>query len=185
MLPRKQYGVLFCKKARESTRQNRKNLASCLESIFKAACPMRTYVHHIRKALNTLIHDLAEHIEKFCYDSECNFTRKRKLPPETLLSILIGRGGPLRNELLKYWNYTPELTTVPVFVQQRSKLKPLALETLCRNFVSNTVTPKLYCGYRLLAADGSDITPPVIVIADRNYEAYNTIAHIHEKVLCQ
>lgn len=207
---------------------------------------MKNYAHHIRKTLNTLIHELAEHIEEFCYDPERNFTRKRKLPPERLLSILVGMGGdPLRNELLKYWNYTPELATVPAFVQQRSKLKPLALETLFRRFVKESVTSKLYCGYRLLAADGSDlqfptnpkdpesyvpasekkshfslmhlnalfdlntglyidavaqktrlsnenaalvemvdrsdITDPVIVIADRNYEAYNTIAHIQEK----
>ena len=207
---------------------------------------MKNYVKYIRKTLDMLIHDLSEHIDEFCYDSKRNFTRKRKLPPETLLTILVGMGGdPLRNELLKYWNYTPELATVPAFVQQRSKLKPLALETLFRHFVSKTVTPKLYCGYRLLAADGSDlqfptnpkdpdsyvpasekkshfslmhlsalfdlntglyldaiaqktrlsnenaalvemvdrsdITDPVIVIADRNYEAYNTIAHIQEK----
>lgn len=207
---------------------------------------MKNYAHLVRKTLNTLIHDLAEHIDEFCYDSERNFTRKRKLPPETLLTILVGMGGdPLRNELLKYWNYAPELATVPAFVQQRSKLKPQALETLFRRFVKESVAPKLYCGYRLLAADGSDlqfptnpkdpdsyvpasekkshfslmhlnalfdlntglyldaiaqktrlsnenaalvemvdrsnITEPVIVIADRNYEAYNTIAHIQEK----
>lgn len=207
---------------------------------------MKNYAKHIRKTLNLLIGDIAEHIDEFCYDPERNFTRKRKLPPETLLTILVGMGGdPLRNELLKYWNYTPELASVPAFVQQRSKLKPQALETLFRRFVKESVTPKLYCGYRLLAADGSDlqfptnpkdpdsyvpasekkshfslmhlnalfdlnarlyldaiaqktrlsnenaalvemvdrsdIAEPVIVIADRNYEAYNTIAHIQEK----
>lgn len=207
---------------------------------------MKNYAKHIRKTLNLLIGDIAEHIDEFCYDPEHNFTRKRKLPPETLLTILVGMGGdPLRNELLKYWNYTPELASVPAFVQQRSKLKPQALETLFRRFVKESVTPKLYCGYRLLAADGSDlqfptnpkdpdsyvpasekkshfslmhlnalfdlnarlyldaiaqktrlsnenaalvemvdrsdIAEPVIVIADRNYEAYNTIAHIQEK----
>lgn len=207
---------------------------------------MKNYAKHIRKTLNLLIGDIAEHIDEFCYDPEHNFTRKRKLPPEILLTILVGMGGdPLRNELLKYWNYTPELASVPAFVQQRSKLKPQALETLFRRFVKESVTPKLYCGYRLLAADGSDlqfptnpkdpdsyvpasekkshfslmhlnalfdlnarlyldaiaqktrlsnenaalvemvdrsdIAEPVIVIADRNYEAYNTIAHIQEK----
>lgn len=207
---------------------------------------MKNYTKHIRKTLNLLIDDIAEHIDEFCYDSERNFTRKRKLPPETLLTILVGMGGdPLRNELLKYWKYTPELATVPAFIQQRSKLKPQALETLFRRFVKESVTPKLYCGYRLLAADGSDlqfptnpkdpdsyvpasekkshfslmhlnalfdlnaklyldaiaqkthlsnesaalvemvdrsdVAEPVIVIADRNYEAYNTIAHIQEK----
>lgn len=207
---------------------------------------MKNYAKHIRKTLNLLIGDIAEHIDEFCYDPERNFTRKRKLPPETLLTILVGMGGdPLRNELLKYWNYTPELASVPAFVQRRSKLKPQALETLFRRFVKESVTPKLYCGYRLLAADGSDlqfptnpkdpdsyvpasekkshfslmhlnalfdlnarlyldaiaqktrlsnenaalvemvdrsdIAEPVIVIADRNYEAYNTIAHIQEK----
>lgn len=207
---------------------------------------MKNYAKHIRKTLNMLIHEIAEHIEDYCYDSKRNFTRKRKLPPETLLTILVGMGGdPLRNELLKYWNYVPEMATVPAFVQQRSKLKPLALETLFRRFIQESDTSKLYCGYRLLAADGSDlqfptnpkdpdsyvpasekkshfslmhlnalfdlntglyldaiaqktrlsnenaalvemvdrsdISDPVIVIADRNYEAYNTIAHIQEK----
>lgn len=207
---------------------------------------MKNYAKHIRKTLNMLIHEIAEHIEEYCYDSKRNFTRKRKLPPETILTILVGMGGdPLRNELLKYWNYVPDMATVPAFVQQRSKLKPLALETLFRRFTQESVTSKLYRGYRLLAADGSDlqfptnpkdsdsyvpasekkshfslmhlnalfdlntglyidavaqktrlsnenaalvemvdrsnITDPVIVIADRNYEAYNTIAHLQEK----
>lgn len=109
---------------------------------------MKNYAKHIRKTLNMLIHDLAEHIKEFCYDLERNFTRKRKLPPETLLSILVGMGGdPLRIELLEYWNYAPEMAIVPAFVQQRSKLKPLALETLFRRFVEESVTSKLYCGY--------------------------------------
>ncbi len=207
---------------------------------------MRDYAKHIRKTLRTIIHEIAEHIEDFCYNPGHDFTRKRKLPPETLLSILVGMGGdPLRNELLEYWNYSTDLATVSALVQQRKKLKPLALETLFQRFVSKTVTPKLYCGYRLLAVDGSDlqfptnpkdpdsyvpasekkshfslmhlstlfdlntglyldavvqktrlanetaalvdmvdrsdILAPVIVIGDRNYEAYNTIAHIQEK----
>lgn len=154
-------------------------------------------------------------------------------------------GAPLRNELLKYWNYTPEMATVSALVRQRSKLKPLAPETLFQRFVVESVKPKLFYGYRLLAVDGSGlqfptnpkdpdsyvpasekkshfslmhlnalfdlnagvyldavaqktrlanenaalvdmvdrspISDPTIVIADRNDESYNTLAHIQKK----
>lgn len=122
---------------------------------------MRDYAKHIRKTLRTIIHEIADHIEDFCYNPGHSFTRKRKLPPETLLSILVGMGGdPLRNELLEYWHYSPDSATVSALVQQRKKLKPLALEALFQRFVSKTVSTKLYCGYRLLAADGSDLQFP-------------------------
>ena len=207
---------------------------------------MKNYPKHLRKTLKAIIHDIAQHSDEFCNNPGHDFTRKRKIPMEELLSILVGMGGdPLRNELLKYWRYSLETASVPAFVQQRGKLKPLALETIFRQFVEKSVTPKLYCGYRLLAADGSDLqfptnpkdpdsyipasekkshfslihlsalydinagvyvdavaqktrnanenaalmemighlhhSNPTIIIADRNYEAYNTIAHIHNR----
>ncbi len=146
---------------------------------------MRDYAKHIRKTLRTIIHEIAEHIEDFCYRPGHNFTRKRKLPPETLLSILVGMGGdPLRNELLEYWNYSPDCATVSALVQQRKKLKPLALETLFQRFVRATVTPKLYCGYRLLAADGSDLQFPTNPKDPDSYvpaSEKKSHAHIQEK----
>lgn len=207
---------------------------------------MKNYPQKLRKILITLIHDIAQHPDEFCNNPGRDFTRKRKITMEELLTILVGMGGdPLRNELLKFWSYSPEAASVPAFIQQRSKLKPLALETIFRRFVEKSIEPKRYCGYRLLAVDGSDLqfptnpqdpdsyipasekkshfslmhvsalydinaniyvdavaqktrkanenaalvemighfnhSDPTIIIADRNYEAYNTIAHIHKK----
>lgn len=207
---------------------------------------MKNNAKHIRNTLQSLIQDLSRHPEEICHHPGKDFTRKRKLPLETLLTVLVGMGGePLRNELLAYWDYSPETATVSALVQQRNKLKAEALQTLFRVFVSKTINSKRCDGYRLLAADGTGLQFPtnpddpdsyvpasekkshfslmhlnalydlnagiyldavvqktrkanensalaemvdrleipgcVIVTADRNYESYNTIAHIHEK----
>lgn len=207
---------------------------------------MKSNAKHIRNTLHSLIRDLCQNPEQICHDPAKNFTRKRKLPLEALLILLIGMGGgPLRNELLAYSCYSAETVTVSALVQQRSKLKAEAMQILFRRFVSKTLQQNSHNNYRLLAADGTALQFPtnpsdwdsyipasekkshfslmhisalydlkagiyldavvqkarkmnensalvemvehleipgqVILTADRNYESYNTIAHIHEK----
>lgn len=154
-------------------------------------------------------------------------------------------GGPLRDELMEHFGCTPALVSVSAFVQQRDKILPEAIEFLFQEFTRQSQKQKLYKGYRLLAADGSDLLfsanpndklsyfpgvngqkhynllhmnalydlqtktytdvviqkkkalnenaalvqmiqrapsdSPTLVIADRAYEAYNTIAHLERK----
>ena len=93
-----------------------------------------------------------------------DFTRSRKLPFKTLIRLLIQmEGKSLGNELLNIFPDPKDTPSVSAFVQQRQKLSSAAMETLFRSFakaVEKAALSKTYHGYRLLAADGSDIHIP-------------------------
>ena len=209
---------------------------------------MKNYPKYIKNTLFSVIHDMAKHPEDFCCCPEKNFTRKRKLPFEKVLTLLVKMGGhSLRDEMLDCLDFEDVPASVSALVQQRSKILPKALEYLFREFTDRCQKPKLYKGYRLLAVDGSDlqftanpndplsyfpgvngqkpysflhlnalydlnsglyldavvqkrrathenaalveminrsnIKDSAIVIADRNYESYNTLEHIRKKGL--
>ena len=174
-----------------------------------------------------------------------DFTRKRKLPfLKTISFMLAMEGGTLATELLTRFGCSTTTASASAFVQQRSKLSPETFPALFDLFVRKTQPFQFYKGYRLFAADGSDIRVPsdpehtsshypgtngqspynvlhldalydllqhtyqdaklvgdresyesgalcsmvdrsnvekALVIADRNYESYNLMAHIQEK----
>ena len=88
-----------------------------------------------------------------------DFSRTKKLSFSKVISILLAmERGTLTNELLKYFGCSAE--TASVFVQQRNKLVPETLPALSDLFVQKTQPMKLYKGFRLFAADGSDILIP-------------------------
>ena len=206
---------------------------------------METYIEKIKTTLYDLIHEMSEHYWLYVSDPGRNFSRDRKLPFEKVLAMLISMGGgSLRNELIDHFHCSADMASAPAFVQRKAQLLPEALEYLFHRFTEATAKEYFYKGYRLLAADGSDLQifadpkdvdsyypgangqkhysmlhinavydllsrtyqdiliqkgrkmnenaalvqmtgrssiPKAILIADRNYEAYNGIAHI-EKV---
>ena len=207
---------------------------------------MKNYPKYVKSTLNTVIRDMSKHPEDFCRRPGKDFTRKRKLPFEKILSLLVKmRGHSLRDEMLDCLDFEEMPASVSALVQQRGKILPEALEYLFHKFTAACEKPKLYKGYRLLAVDGSDlqftanpndplsyfpgtngqkhysflhlnalydlnsnlyldaivqkkraanenaalinmvnrsqIAQPVILIADRGYEAYNTLEHISRK----
>ena len=209
---------------------------------------MKNYPKYIKNTLFSVIHDMAKHPEDFCCCPEKNFTRKRKLPFEKVLTLLVKMGGhSLRDEMLDCLDFEDVPASVSALIQQRSKILSKALEYMFREFTDRCQKPKLYKGYRLLAVDGSDlqftanpndplsyfpgvngqkpysflhlnalydlnsglyldavvqkrrathenaalveminrsnIKDSAIVIADRNYESYNTLEHIRKKGL--
>ena len=90
-----------------------------------------------------------------------DFSRRKKLPFSKVISFLLAmEGETLTNELLNYFGCSPETASASAFVQQRSKLAPETLPALFDLFVQKTKPMKLYKGFRLLAADGSDIQIP-------------------------
>lgn len=93
-----------------------------------------------------------------------DFSRSRKLPLNALVTtILHMEGRSIGNELLSSFPKAKDTPSVSAFVQQRNKLRPDALETLFRSFVSaveSVNTPRSYRGMRLLAVDGSIIHIP-------------------------
>jgi len=206
---------------------------------------METYIEKIKTTLYDLIHEMSKHYWLFVSDPGRNFSRDRKLPFEKVLAMLISMGGgSLRNELIDHFHCAADMASAPAFVQRKAQLLPEALEYLFHRFTEATAKEHFYKGYRLLAADGSDLQifadpkdvdsyypgtngqkhysmlhinavydlmnrayqdiliqkarkmnenaalvqmtdrssiPKAILIADRNYEAYNGIAHIEKK----
>lgn len=206
---------------------------------------METYIEKIKTTLYDLIHEMSEHYWLYVSEPERNFSRDRKLPFEKVLAMLISMGGgSLRNELIDHFHCAADMASAPAFVQRKAQLLPEALEYLFHRFTEATAKERLYKGYRLLAADGSDLQifadpkdvdsyypgangqkhysmlhinavydllnrtyqdiliqkgrkmnenaalvqmtdrssiPKAILIADRNYEAYNGIVHIEKK----
>lgn len=207
---------------------------------------MKNYPKYVKDTLNAVIRDMAKHPTDFCRNPEKDFTRKRKLPFERILTLLVKMGGhSLRDEMMDCLDFEEMPASVSALVQQRNKILPEALEYLFHKFTDTCERPKLYKGYRLLAVDGSDlqfaanpndplsyfpgvngqkpysflhlnalydlnsdlyldavvqkrrathenaalekmversnIKDSAIVIADRNYESYNTLEHIRLK----
>lgn len=122
---------------------------------------MKNYPETIRKNLNDILLDMAKTSWLYAKEPTRDFTRKRKLPFEKVLSTLICLGGgTLNKELLEQFQFDPSIATSSAFLQQRSKLLPEALEYLLHEFTNTTAAPKKYRNYRLLAVDGSDIQIP-------------------------
>ena len=115
----------------------------------------------IKKKLMESISQLCEVSWMFANDPKLDFTKKRKLPFDKVISFLLAiEGGTLTTELLKYFGYSPNIATSSAFVQQRGKIHPSAFSSLFDLFVQKTNKEQYYKGFRLLAADGSDIQIP-------------------------
>jgi len=122
---------------------------------------MSSQVQIVKEALNTAIAKLCENTKMFVKNPSRDFTRDRKLPLREMISILLCmEGGSLTNELLRYFKCSKHTASSSAFIQQRQKINDSAFPSLFDLFVKNTDKDKLYKGYRLLAADGSDIQIP-------------------------
>ena len=142
----------------------------------------------VKKKLISLIHEVSQAPDLFVKNPGKDFTRNRKLPIETMLKLLISiEGGSLAKELLAFHNFDPNTATSSAFIQQREKLLPSAFEFLLHEFTA-TAPPKCFHGYRLLAADGSDVHIPTNPEHTDSYfsggdhaKGYNSIAHLEQK----
>ncbi|MBU5674793.1 IS4 family transposase, partial [Paenibacillus brevis] len=105
-----------------------------------------------------LIREMSASPAPYVKNPETDFTRKKKLPFETVMQLLISMGGnSIYKELLESQGYDVNTATSSAFVQQRNKILPSAVEFLFREFTQSYQDLKDYRGYRLLAIDGSDL----------------------------
>ena len=207
---------------------------------------MRNYPRTLKRKILETISQQREELPRYTQDSKRDFTRKRKLPFETLCRTILSMSGQSLNvELQRQFHYEPAAATASAFVQQRRKLHPSVFEDILRRFTFRNRPKQRWNGYALLAVDGShvqipsdihdkatyfnntkdgrgynllhlnalydlesqlfldaviqngreehesralvelvdrsELTEPVILIADRGYGAYNNIAHIEQK----
>ena len=122
---------------------------------------MSSQIQAVKEKLNSAITQLCETSWMFVKDPTRDFTRERKLPLREVISVLLCmEGGSLTGELLRYFGCCQHTASSSAFIQQRQKINEFALPSLFDLFVRNTDKDRLYKGYRLLAADGSDIQIP-------------------------
>ena len=114
----------------------------------------------VKNLLMSQIKIVAANAKSFCIDAERNFSRKRKLTMEKVISGIIGmRSGSLTNELLDLFNDSPETPTSSAFCQQRCKITVEAFEAVFRLF-SKKLCDSFEDELPVLAVDGSKIQIP-------------------------
>ena len=122
---------------------------------------MSSQIQIVKEKLSQAISQLCETSWMFTKDPARNFTRERKLPlREVISALLCMEGGSLTGELLRYFGCSQHTASSSAFIQQRQKINEFAFPSLFDLFVRTTDKDRLYKGYRLLAADGSDIQIP-------------------------
>jgi hypothetical protein len=111
----------------------------------------------VKQILFSEIKRIASTPERYSLHPGTDFTRKRKLPMERLLSGIIGLGGgSLSSEVLDLFHCAADAPSSSAFVQQRNKLRPEAMEDLFRAFAQRLSTqyPE---DMRIFAVDGTDL----------------------------
>ena len=114
-----------------------------------------------KKKLAAAISQLCEVSWMFVKNPGRDFSRERKLPFDKVISFLLAmEGGSLTTELLRYFGCSVNVASTSAFVQQRGKIAPAAFSSLFDLFVQRTDKEQHYKGFRIIAADGSDIQIP-------------------------
>lgn len=112
----------------------------------------------LREILHSLIQKLGETPEQFVRRPGRDFTRPRTLSFETVISLLLTMSeNSIGKALMERFKNRQDTPSASAFVQQREKLLPAAVETLFQRFTACLRPVGRFQGYRLLAADGSDL----------------------------
>lgn len=86
-----------------------------------------------------------------------DFSRKSTLTRETVIRLLIGAEG---GSLAKVLYDAGIKVTASTFSQRRAQIPPEVFHTVFTNFNSTCADNEFFCGYRLLAVDGTAVNLP-------------------------
>ena len=112
---------------------------------------------YVKELLISEIKTISKSPQDYCINPKSDFSRNRKLPFERILTGIIGMGGgSLSNELVDMFNCSADVASSSAFVQQRSKIKLEAFESIFKSFSQN-ISKDFNKDMRILAVDGSDI----------------------------
>ena len=109
-------------------------------------------VSRIRTALNAAIRNATAH-----YNRGREFSRKRTLTRETVIRLLISAEG---GSLAKILHDAGIQATASALSQRRAQIPPEVFRTVFTNFNSTCADNEFFCGYRLLAVDGTAVNLP-------------------------
>ena len=108
-------------------------------------------IQSIRVALNAAIRAAAQ-----CIGGK-SFSRKSTLTAETVIRLLIGAEG---GSLAKILHDAGIQATASALSQRRAQIPPEVFRTVFTNFNSTCASNEFFCGYRLLAVDGTAVNLP-------------------------
>lgn len=108
-------------------------------------------IQSIRVALNAAIRAAAQRI------GGKSFSRKSTLTAETVIRFLIGAEG---GSLAKILHDAGIQATASAVTQRRAQIPPEVFRTVFTNFNSTCADNEFFCGYRLLAVDGTAVNLP-------------------------
>lgn len=108
-------------------------------------------IQSIRVALNAAIRAAAQRI------GGKSFSRKSTLTAETVIRLLIGAEG---GSLAKILHDAGIQATASAVTQRRAQIPPEVFRTVFTNFNSTCADNEFFCGYRLLAVDGTAVNLP-------------------------
>lgn len=122
---------------------------------------MSKEINMVKRNLDDAISQICENSWLFTKNPQRDFSRNRKLSFRKVVSCLLAmEGGSLSSELFKHFGCSADTASVSAFVQQRNKINSDTFPILFDLFVKKTDKNKLYKGFRLFAADGSDFLTP-------------------------
>ena len=117
------------------------------------------FFNQIKFLFRDAIFYVVSHMTPFLADPDKDFTRRRKLPPETLISFLVSQGASSTgNELDGFFDFHCNAPSPSAINQQRDKLKPQVLEEVFHQLLLSLLKLDPPSPYRFLAADGSSFS---------------------------
>ena len=112
----------------------------------------------IKENLLQMIEEIGKEYRNYVRNPDTDFSRVKKWSfTDILRFILMMEGKALKEELLKFFDFSPDTPTNSSFNQRRAQILPAAFESLFRQFTQETCPEKHFRGYRLLACDGSNL----------------------------
>lgn len=126
---------------------------------------------HLKNVLFHNIKTLSQVCSIFCVNPDADFTRNRKLDFETIMKIILCMGASsIKDELLKFNDFSIDTPSASAFVQARSKIKPEAFKALFDGF-NKKLSRKSYfmaTGYWPLMAVNCLLTIPSLTMKQLN-----------------
>lgn len=144
---------------------------------------MNVYPELLKRKLFNITKKMSEKPEPFVNQPGKDFTRNRKLDFFNLHLFLLGAySKSLRMELYEKFGFKASTISPSALCQQRAKLNGSSFEHLFKEFTTSATKDKLYKGYRLLAADGSELNihhdqnnPDTYVRHTNNQKGYSAL----------
>lgn len=100
----------------------------------------------IKQLFLSAVHNVTAHIKDFSLHPGIDFSRTRKLPPDTLIRLLVAEGASsTRVELLDFFGFDPDAPTSSAFRQQRAKLRPDAIKEVLDTMKAPRGKPSSVC----------------------------------------